>query len=93
MALSSSYAEEFLTTLKAKEPEAAASSQAPTPTQPVEVPATQSTTLPTSPDTKYCAINTLLRKICCNEYPMFQTGMKISKNKKGKSGNRRSNGQ
>ena len=60
----------WLTTLKAKETEAAASSQTPTPTQPVEVPATESPTPSTSPNMKYCAICTPLGKICPNEYPM-----------------------
>ena len=53
-----------------KEAEAAASSQASTPTQLAEAPATQSPSSPLSPDTKYCIICTILGKICPNEYPM-----------------------
>ena len=54
----------WLATVKAKEAEATASSQAPTPTQTEEAPATQSPTLPLSPDSKYCAVSTLLGKLC-----------------------------
>ena len=49
---------------------ATASSQIPTPTQPVEKPAAQSPTSSFSPDTKYCAICTSLGKICPNEFPV-----------------------
>ena len=60
----------WLTTVKAKETEAAASNQAPTPTQPAEAPATQSPNLSLSPNTKYCAVCTPLGKLCPNEYPL-----------------------
>ena len=50
----------WLATLKAKEVEVAAYSQAPTPTQPVKDSAAQSPTLLASPDTKYFAICTPL---------------------------------
>ena len=60
----------WLATVMAKEAEATASSQAPAPTQPVEVPAAQSPTLPLCPDTRYCAVCTPLEKLCPNEYPI-----------------------
>ena len=52
-------------TVKAKEAEATVASQAPTPTQPAKIPVAQS---PFLPDTKYCAVCTLLGKLCPNEY-------------------------
>ena len=74
----------WLATIKAKEVEATASSQTPTPTQPAEAPVTQSPTSPLSPDTKDCAICTTLGKICPTNTHCHWTGMKISKYKKGK---------
>ena len=60
----------WLITLMAKEAEAAASSQALTPTQPAEAPVTQFPISLLSPGTKYSAIWTPTGKICPNEYPM-----------------------
>ena len=42
----------------------------PTPTQPAEVSAAQSPTLPIFPDTKNCAVSTPLGKLSPNEYPI-----------------------
>ena len=60
----------WLTTLKAKEAEAAASSKAPTPTQPGDASNAQSPTLLLSPDTKYCAVGIPLGELHPNEYPI-----------------------
>ena len=62
----------WLTTLKAKEVEATASSQAHAPTQPTVAPADQSPNSPLSPYTKYCAVCTPLGKLCPNEFPVCQ---------------------
>ena len=60
----------WLTTVKVKEAEVTAASQAPTPTHPAEIPATQSYTSLSLPDTKYCAVCIPLGKLCPNEYPI-----------------------
>ena len=60
----------WLATFKAKEVEATASSQAPTPTPIAEVPAAQFPTLPLPTETKYCAVCTPLEKLCPNKYPI-----------------------
>ena len=74
----------WLTTFKAKEAEATASNQALTLTQPAEAPAIHSPTSPLSPDIKYCAIYTPLGKYALTNTHCLWTGMKISRNKKGK---------
>ena len=63
----------WLANLKAKEVVSATSSQAPTPSQPMDTQAPQCPTSPTPPSTehtKYCAICTPLGKIYPIEFPM-----------------------
>ena len=60
----------WLATVKAKEREAAAASQAPIPTQPAEVPATQFTTSLSPPKAQSCAVCTPLGKLYPNECPI-----------------------
>ena len=74
----------WLATLRAKEEEAAASSQAPAPTQQADVPANQSPNSPLSPDTKYCTICTPLGKLCPYEYPILSDWDKDLKDKERK---------
>ena len=52
--------------------EAAASSEAPAPTQPADAPANQSPNPPLSPNAKYCAICTTLGKLHPNEFSVSQ---------------------
>ena len=60
----------WFSTLKAKDVEAAASSQTPTPIQPAEAPAAQSPTSPLPHDTKYITICTPLEKLFPNVHPI-----------------------
>ena len=72
----------WLTTLRAKEVEATASSWALAPTQPADVPANQSPNSSLSLDTKYCAICTPVGKLCPNDFLCLKTGKKILRKKK-----------
>ena len=63
--------------------EAAASSPAPTPTQPADAPADQSSNSPLSPKIKYCAVCSLLGRLCPNEFPVTQDWEKDSKEEEG----------
>ena len=76
----------WLATLKCKEVEDATSSQTPTPSQPIETPATQSPTSPVPPEhTKYCPICTPLGKISLMNSLCLWTGMMMMTKKKEKT--------